>query len=172
MIIYTWRWTSFEQSDRISLTVRRAGWCLRVWLQHPVQRQDAEKLHLIIFAPRVCVCLCCAIVPGLLCLIPFLPVSNSVIPGKPCWSHSVVLCLNVCVFLCVFPGWCATSPFCMCLLLLCLFTDSHSYSTRLHLYVRVCVCVCCFNVPTCVLLHLFFVSGDVWRQFYILSFNI
>lgn len=147
MIVYAWRWTSAARSDRISFTERRAGRRLYVWLRRPAQRQDAEKLHSIIFAPRVCVCLCCTIVPGLLCLIPFLPVSNSVIPSKPCWSHSVVLCLNVCVFLCVFPGWCATSSFCMCLLLLCLFTDSHSNNTMLHAYVQrtrtyVCACVC------------------------------
>lgn len=119
-----------------------------------------RKVALDHFRPHVCVCLCCAIVPGLLCLIPFLPVSNSVIPSKPCWSHSVVLCLNVCVFLCVVPGWCVTSPFCMCLLLLCLFTDSHSNSSTLRVCMYVSVCLL-FNVPTCVLLHPLFISGDM-----------
>lgn len=143
VMMYTRRRTPAVRSDWISFTAGRAGWrgCLHVWLQRPAQRQDAEKSRSIIFAPRVCVCLCCTIVPGLLCLIPFLPVSNSVIPSKPRWSHSVVLCWNVCVFLCGVPGRCVTSPFCMCLLLLCLFADSHSSSTLLHVYARVCACV-------------------------------
>lgn len=150
--------------------------------QCPAQRQDAEKLHSIILASRVCVCVCWTIVSGLLCLIPFLPVSNSVIPSKPCWSHPVVQCLNVCVFLCICPGWCATSPFCMCLLLLCLFTDSHSNSTTLHVRVHaVCVCVSeCVVLncpPVCYFTHSLLremcrIETDVWRHLYILSFNI
>ena len=77
----------------------------------------------------VCVCVCVrfmlsTIVRCLLSLIPFLPVCNSVIPSKPCWSHSVLLLLCVCVCVCVCVCLltslifllCVASPFWMCLL--------------------------------------------------------
>lgn len=54
--------------------------------------------------PNVCVCVCVlsTFVSCLLYLIPFLPVCNSVIPSKPFWSHSVLLCSTVYMFLRVF----------------------------------------------------------------------
>lgn len=137
MVTHTWRWTSVRF---------HAGWSARSLFSVLLRGRRQKLDH---FCPPVvacvCVCVCWTIVPGPLCLIPFLPVSNSVIPSKPCWSHSVVLCLSASVFLCVFPGRCVTSPFCMCLLLLCLFTDSHSNSA---VFAHVCVCLCvCLMCP-------------------------